>query len=168
MIRYIVDGHNLIHTIPVYLDLLDRSYIGALDAVERDVVSYVHGKELKVILIFDGNPPGDRAPVMGGVSVLFSGRDRDADSLIAEKAGNWRGRQTVVVSRDRHVMRSGASLGCKTLSPEDFYRLLKQKKRGKTTKPLGPKGKSAGLAPHQVESWKKVMEKALAEKKRRG
>lgn len=166
MIRYIIDGHNLIHTIPAYLELMDRSYIRALEAVSKDVDTYVHSKKVKAILIFDGNPPGEPAETSPGLTIIFSGADRDADSVIADRARLWQAPQTVVVSRDRRVKETAVSLGCQTASPQDFYRLVRFKRQDKLPRPPGPKAKSEGLAPHQVEAWKKVFQQALIRKKK--
>ncbi|MFQ6616695.1 MAG: NYN domain-containing protein [Fidelibacterota bacterium] len=166
MIRYIIDGHNLIHTVSPYLDLLDRSYTRALKKVTEDIDTYTQSKNVEAVLVFDGNPPWEPPETAGNLSLIFSGEDREADSVIADRARQWQGPQTVVVSRDGGIRRMAASMGCRTASPGEFYRLIRLKKREGTPTPEGPKGKSDGLAPHQVESWKKEIQQALAKKKK--
>ncbi|MFQ6674808.1 MAG: NYN domain-containing protein [Fidelibacterota bacterium] len=166
MIRYVIDGHNLMHAVGAYAEILERSYVRALEALYRDVDSYVHSRNVRAVLVFDGNPPGEPPEKTEALAVVFSGRGREADSVIARHIKKWPGPQTVVVTGDRGIRQTASSLRCQVASPEDFYRRVRPGKRSKSPKPAGPRAKSDGLAPHQIESWKKEMEQALARKKK--
>lgn len=155
MIRYIIDGHNLIHTVPAYLNLLDRSYTRALQTVYKDVDTYIHSKNVKAVLVFDGNPPWEPPEETGGLSVIFSGDDRDADSVINQRARKWQGPQTVVVSGDSHIKQTAMSLGCQTAPPKDFYRLIRSRNRDRSPRRKEPRGKSEASLPTRLNPGKR-------------
>ena len=48
MIRYIVDGHNFIHEVPVYLELLDRNYVECQKTLFRQIQDYTDSKKVAI------------------------------------------------------------------------------------------------------------------------
>lgn len=162
MIRYIIDGHNTIHSVPRYLEVLDRDYVAGLEAIISDCALYCENKDVQMILVFDGNPPFEVQKYASNLKVIFSGGSRDADAVIAESAGG--GRSTIVVTNDGGLKRLTASKGARPMSPTDFSRLI-------STLPKGQRGrrsfreKEQGLTPREVERWKKEMTEALKKKR---
>ena len=167
MIRYIIDGHNFIHKIPGYLKLLDRDYIQCLKTLYSDLLNYVTSRHITIVLVLDGNSPWDPPDRCPNLTVEYSGSHRSADSKIIDLAKKWSGRQTVVVSDDKLILRSVVALGCRTISPLEFNRLVNYPDRTKRVKISGQREKFHGLTQTEVRWWKKEMERALAEKKKK-
>lgn len=165
MIRYLIDGHNAIHQIKRYLDLLDRDYVLCQKTFYKDLVIYADTRNVKIVLIFDGNPPWNPPNGNNKVMVKFSGSDRDADSLIKNLAGKWTGRQTVVVTADRSIIREVIAMGCQSLSPKKFDSLIKRKKPWVSRNRQTDDEKPGFLTESEVQWWKKEMKQALSRKK---
>ncbi|MDP6456937.1 MAG: NYN domain-containing protein [Candidatus Marinimicrobia bacterium] len=165
MIRYIIDGHNFIHTVPRYLTLLDRDYPTCLKMVSNDISDYCHSRKIDIFLVFDGNPPWELPRELERITLKFSGKEIDADALILKQAAKWRGRQTIVVTADRKVEREVTSLGCQVISPQEFDRLLKGKRRGRKKKSVDHRSKDKSLSQTEVAWWRGEMEKELQKKK---
>ncbi len=165
MIRYIIDGHNFIHTIPKYLTLLDRDYPACLKTVSDDIFEYCNTRKVEIVLVFDGNPPWEPPRRSGGVALKFSGQGRDADTLILEQAAKWHGRQTVIVTADRGVKREVTSLGCQVRSPQEFDLLLRGKKRNRKGKSVNHRHKDRSLSQTEVAWWRNEMKRELQKKK---
>lgn len=165
MIRYIIDGHNFVHTIPRYLTLLDRDYPACLEQVYSDISVYCDTKKVEVFLVFDGNPPWEPPRGPERMRLKFSGEQRDADSIIVEQSAKWRGRQTIVVTADGTVRREVGSLGCQVKSPQEFDRLLKGKTTAGRGESLSQRGKDRSLSQTEVAWWCNEMERELLKKK---
>lgn len=165
MIRYLIDGHNAIHQIKRYLDLLDRDYVLCQKTFYKDLVIYADTRNVKIVLIFDGNQPWNPPNGNNKVMVKFSGSDRDADSLIKNLAGKWTGRQTVVVTADRSIIREVIAMGCQSLSPKKFDGLIKRKKPWVSRNKQTDDEKPGFLTESEVQWWKKEMKQALSRKK---
>lgn len=164
MIRYVVDGHNTIHSVPLYLELLDREYPECLKRLIKDCTDYCASHSVKIVIIFDGNPPFESPKSGGGVSVVFSGKERDADTLIVEKAVP--AKSTTVVTNDRAVKRMTGFEGCRQMTPEVFFELIASPSRpGSNRNSEGRKRR--GLMGQEISWWKREMEKELKKKRKK-
>ncbi|MEE9166702.1 MAG: NYN domain-containing protein [Candidatus Neomarinimicrobiota bacterium] len=166
MIRYIVDGHNLMNGVPQYEELLQRDYAVALKTLYHDLKTYAESKSVQIILAFDGNPPWEPPEDSERISLKFSGEARSADTVIIGDAEKHKGRQSIVVTGDRRILRAVAASGCRTLTPVKFTRLFSRKRKGERERPGSGDEKPGYLTPPQVRWWKTEMKKALAEKRR--
>lgn len=158
MIHYFIDGHNTIHSIPTYLEILDRDYPSCLQRVITDCAAYCDSRNVKIVLVFDGNPPFEIPKGHGTLKVVFSGSKRDADSVIAEKA--QLAKSNIVVTNDGGLKRLITANGCRYISPEQFYELFATSKKKKARK-SSQSGKERGLMPQEVAWWKREMNEAL-------
>ena len=162
MIRYIIDGHNTIHSIPHYLEILDRDYPSCLKRVITDCADYCDSRNVKIVLVFDGNPPFEIPKSHGNLEVVFSGSNRDADTVIAEKA--LPAKSNIVVTNDGGLKRLITASSCRYMQPEKFYELyISSKKRNR--RGSSQSGKDRGLTPQEVAWWKREMNEALEKKK---
>ena len=162
MIRYLIDGHNTIHSIPRYLEILDRDYPSCLKRVITDCADYCDSRNVKIVLVFDGNPPFEIPKNHGNLTVVFSGSNRDADTVIAEKA--LPEKSNIVITNDgglKHLITAG---GCRHMQPEQFYQLYALSKK-KNRRASTQSGKDRGLTPQEMAWWKREMNKALEKKK---
>ena len=164
MIRYIIDGHNFIHHIPRYITLLDHDYVTCLKSLYRDLLNYSDSRQVKIVLVFDGNAPWDPLEHSNNLILKFSGPDRNADMDIIAQAEKWKGRHTVVVTEDRQIIRSVAALGCQTLLPKKLFRIIEEKIQPRKLKQTLPNEKPDRLSRTEIDWWKKEMKKAQNEK----
>ena len=164
MIRYIIDGHNFIHHIPRYITLLDHDYVTCLKSLYRDLLNYSDSRQVKIVLVFDGNAPWDPLEHSNNLILKFSGPDRNADMDIIAQAEKRKGRHTVVVTEDRQIIRSVAALGCQTLPPKKFFRIIDEKIQTRKLKQTLPNEKPDRLSRTEIDWWKKEMKKAQNEK----
>ena len=162
MIRYIIDGHNTIHSIPRYLEILDRDYPSCLKRVITDCADYCDSRNVKIVLVFDGNPPFEIPKSHGNLKVVFSGSNRDADTVIAEKS--LPEKSNIVVTNDGGLKRLITASGCRYMQPEKFYELYTSSKK-KSHRGSSQSGKNRGLTPQEVAWWKREMSEALEKKK---
>jgi len=162
MIRYIIDGHNTIHSIPHYLEILDRDYPSCLKRVITDCADYCDSRNVKIVLVFDGNPPFKIPKSHGNLEVVFSESNRDADTVIAEKA--LPAKSNIVVTNDGGLKRLITASGCRNMQPEKFYELYTSSNK-KNRRGSSQSGKDRGLTPQEVAWWKREMNEALEKKK---
>ncbi len=165
MISYIIDGHNFIYEVPVYLELLDRNYVECQKTLYRQLQDYTQTRKVVVTLLFDGNPSWDPPKDDDNLEVCFSGNNREADDLIISLAEKWKKRSIIVVTRDHAIRNAVIAAGCQTMMPADFHELISTKKSSRPIK-IGIKNKHT-LSPEEVREWKEMMESELTKKKRR-
>ena len=162
MIRYLIDGHNTIHSIPPYLEILDRDYPSCLKRVITDCAHYCDSRNVKIVLVFDGNPPFEIPKSHGNLEVVFSGSNRDADTVIAEKS--LPEKSNIVVTNDGGLKRLITASGCRYMQPEKFYELYASSKK-KNLQGSSQSGKNRSLTPQEMAWWKREMKEALEKKK---
>ena len=162
MIRYLIDGHNTIHSIPRYLEILDRDYPSCLKRVITDCADYCDSRNVKIVLVFDGNPPFEIPKSHGNLEVVFSGSNRDADTVIAEKS--LPEKSNIVVTNDGGLKHLITASGCRYMQPEKFYELSASSKK-KNLQGSSQSGKNRSLTPQEMAWWKREMKEALEKKK---
>ena len=119
----IVDGHNLIPKIPG-LSLRD------IDDEERLIAllqEYARIKRKKVLVFFDGAPPGQSGErVYGALRAHFVPTGRTADDAIRQYLDGMgkTARTATVVSSDRQVQANARELHARVLPSEDFARQI--------------------------------------------
>ena len=159
--RYVVDAHNTIHSFPYYLDLLDRDYILCLKNFINDCSNYCDNKKVKLILVFDGNPPFDLSKNGNDMTIIFSGKKKDADTIISNTIDL--AKNTIVVTKDKGIKQNTAFSGCKYLSPKKFCQLIYPNYHKKSSE-IQNHNKLRGLTSQEVLWWKKEMNEELKKK----
>jgi hypothetical protein len=122
---YLIDGHNLVPRIPG----LSLRAIDDEDALIKLLQDFCRLARKNAEVYFDNAPPGaPQAQSYGRVNARFVRRGMTADQAIRNRlaslgrnATNWS-----VVSSDQAVQSAARQAGAKTLSAEDFSRLLQQ------------------------------------------
>ena len=122
MLVYIIDGFNLVHSIP---DLKNS------DNPHTDLIHYIKANRLtgsrnnKVVIAFDGGVNSESV-LEREFEIIFSGRG-SADDLIVERLKKIKNKsETIVVSNDRQIRDAVKRQGAKSLKVADF---IKKKKR---------------------------------------
>jgi len=149
---YLIDGNNLMH---------------AMSDVGVDVGRYGLCKLLaalqasghRVHVVFDGplRPANAAGDIEGmGIEVSYA-TSRSADDVIADCiAASSAPRSLTVVSSDRQVRSAGRRRRCKTVTSQEFSRLvLKVNAPSRPTAPSEPPEKRDGLTGGQTRQWLK-------------
>lgn len=123
MQRLIIDGYNLLRSVPRYAADVERDIDSARERLVGDLgARAAAGQDITVVFDGGGNPASGGEPAsVGGVTVIFSPAGTDADSVIESLAAQAReeGVETEIVTSDADtrwtsmggpvtVMRSGA------------------------------------------------------------
>jgi predicted RNA-binding protein with PIN domain len=105
----IIDGYNVLHSVPRYRALLRKDVSAARNRLVDDVASYAAGA-WHAAVVFDGTARADgtQQPDVGGVRVFYSPEDVDADTLVEElaRAVRDKGGEAVVVTSDATTQRT--------------------------------------------------------------
>ena len=117
MLRYIIDGWNLIHKIPSVKNSLSP---------KRDFILFIKRRRLtgsknnKVTIVFDGKIDTELISSEKEFEITFSD-ERSADDIIRVKVTNSKNkRQLVVVSDDREVLDQAKIEGALTMKVKEF------------------------------------------------
>ncbi|MFQ6608669.1 MAG: NYN domain-containing protein [Fidelibacterota bacterium] len=164
MISYIIDGHNFIHEIPVYLELLDRNYVECQKKLFQQLQTYTETRKVFISLVFDGNQPWEPSTYSTRLKIHFSGSNREADDVIIALAKKWGNRNVFVVTRDRALHQAVVAVGCRVMLPVDFYNLINTKNR-KTSSWRRFRDRYS-LTPEEVKEWKALMKVELAKRQK--
>ncbi|MCF8041075.1 MAG: NYN domain-containing protein [Desulfarculaceae bacterium] len=116
--RLIIDGYNLIHTVPELAFASDKGQ--GREALMEALRLYRKRRSHKIKVVFDGGlEPGGAKERLSGMPVSFSGAERSADDVIAALAAKEGGGITVVTS-DRELAGRCRVHGAVVLSSEEF------------------------------------------------
>jgi len=121
-VHLIIDGYNLIHALSFLQSCAMESLETAREELIRMLMRYKRRKKHEITLVFDGSGKGhgsESGSVHGGVRVVFSAGNRQADDLIRELAARHR-EKAVVVSSDRAVADAAIGYGAVSLPVERF------------------------------------------------
>ena len=111
--------------------------------------------------MFDGNPPFDLSKNGNNTTIIFSGKKKDADTIISNTIDL--AKNTIVVTKDKGIKQNTAFSGCKYLSPKKFCQLIYPKYPKKSSE-IQNHNKLRGLTSQEVLWWKKEMNEELKKK----
>jgi predicted RNA-binding protein with PIN domain len=151
---YLIDGHNLLWSIRKnderFEPVDDVGLCATLGLYLRDM--HETGD-----IVFDGQGPPNKALFrqIPGLRVIFSGRDREADTIIEEMIEVCRTpKKLYVISSDRRVRKAGRSVKAALVKSDEFWQaVLKRLLRKRPIKE--PAGKRQGLSRSETEQWLK-------------
>ena len=149
---FIIDGHNLLHSIHK-----EDPHSGPI----RDVqLCWIVGRYLKQIsqtreIIFDGTGPRDKSGFdnISNLEVFFAGLGTDADTVIEDKIGaNTAPRRLTIVSSDRRLRKAARARKAISVKSDVFWNnIQKQLSRKKTAKE--PAAKRQGISDGETKQW---------------
>ena len=156
----IVDGYNVIFAMvrhPLRYDSgeCERLRTELLERLER----YRTLTREEITVVFDGGPGGAhlaRLQHFGGLTVIFSDPDSDADAeikrLVRESTG---ARELRVVTDDRTITAQVKRFRAKTSSTDDLLRKMEraEKRSGDEAEQADPSYKFTGPADYEVDDW---------------
>jgi len=123
MRELIIDGYNVLHTVPRYARLLERDHVSARARLIDDAASFAAGRFRATVVFDGGGRSGTEAEAdVAGVRVLFSSEGQDADSVIEAlaRAVRDRGGRAVVVTSDATTQWTVMGAGVVRMSAREF------------------------------------------------
>jgi len=145
---YLIDGHNLIPKLGLRLDSPDDE----LDLVSR-LLEFCRLRRAQAEVYFDGAPAGQASKRrFGAVTAFFVRQGSSADAAIEARLGRL-GRSALnwsVISSDQRVQRAARSAHARTLSSEEFARLVMAAGQESANQARQTRD---GLSPEEVERW---------------
>ena len=149
---YIIDGHNLLHTIiKIDEDAGSISDIQLCKVVDKFLLLTGQKGEL----IFDGTGPSDKSRFddMNILEVFFAGTGSDADTVIEGKIKiNSAPRSLVIVSSDRRLRKAAHTRKSVSIKSEEFWISINKQLNKKRT-PREPGAKRQGLSESETNQW---------------
>ncbi len=113
------------------------------------------------VVIFDGIGPPEKTGFdsIANLEVGFSGRSRDADTVIEHKIkADTAPKRLVVVSSDRRLRDAARARKAKTVKSDEFWcevvKYLGRKKKNK----VEPREKFSGLTESETKQWLKLFD----------
>jgi len=119
---WLIDAYNVLHRahhLPT-----DRAVPGATSLCRLIAQARCFAP---AVVVADGRPKPDDDPdlELPGVTLLFSGPDREADAVIADRiARDSAPRRLTIVSSDRQIQKAGRRRRCNVLDSDAFCRAL--------------------------------------------
>jgi len=152
---FIIDGHNLLHSIQK-----DSPESGPISDVRlcRIIGSYLRLTGQKGEIIFDGTGPPDKSGFDGinNLEVFFAGFTTDTDTVIEDKIiSNSAPRRLKIVSSDRRLRRAAKARKAISIKSEDFWSNM-QKQLSREKKPKEPTAKRRGLSESETSRWLEI------------
>ena len=138
----IIDAYNVLHLshlLPQRYAMISATQLAAM----LDRLDFARG--IAVVCDGDPKPSEDQLLDTGQVRVLYSGKQRDADSIIEELIDDESApRQLTVVSNDRRIQKAAKRRRATALSSEAFLRQLSDRLRDAGSEQTPEKPESAG------------------------
>lgn len=152
---YLIDGNNLIGTIPEFT--YDQSDSRIL--LVRLLYKFYKIRKQKIIVVFDGRPTNQLLKFHtepGDFKILFARLGSNADNKIKEVMEKMDYlRNLTLVTSDRDLKDFGKKLGARTVSSYEFLKFVRRVlRKNRSLQDYGKK--DVKLTPLEVEQWIKV------------
>ena len=152
---YIIDGHNLLHTIIK----MDELFEPVTDTqLCRLINNYLQLTGQKGELVFDGTGPREKNAYenFSNLEVFFSNIGTDADSIIEDKIkADTSPKRLVIVSSDRRLRKAAQIRKAASIKSAEFWVLLNKELNKKRPK-KEPGGKRQGLSESETKKWLEI------------
>ncbi|MBI2429120.1 MAG: NYN domain-containing protein [Ignavibacteriales bacterium] len=152
MQHFIIDGYNVIHSIPSLKKTLAHDAQSARELFIHSVAQLTHQRKFRCTIVFDGSAPTDAAKQSphAPVHVLYS-FPQTADAKIKQMIEQSKNRSLlVIVSSDREIQNFARVCSCQTHSSKHFANLLSQGDDSVTEK------SDTSLSQTQINEWLKI------------
>jgi len=154
---YIIDGNNLIGSIPD-IALEDP---GARKKIVEIVRKYQKSKKSSVIVVFDGEPDGvfHRDPLNEKFTVVYPRYGDSADDEIKRILNRYTYfKDVVLVTSDRELKSYARKKGARVINSIEFHHELRRYNRVLGIKESNQKRINARLSDSEVDHWLKIFE----------
>jgi hypothetical protein len=135
----IIDGNNLLHSLPSHEQDRESVRHMALDTVRHESMS--------LVVVFDGPPPAGTPEIehLGRVTIRYSGSSAADDLILDLLQSRGRASDWVVVSDDRALGREARERGATARTLRQWRSRNPTKRKSKTPEPR--------LSSHEVVDW---------------
>ncbi len=151
---YIIDGHNLLHTILK----LDELFNPVTDIqMCRIINGFLKLTGQRGELIFDGSGPKEKNAFenLSHLEVSFAGAGMDADTVIENKIkADTAPKRLIIVSSDRRLRKAALVRKAVSIKSDEFWAAL-NKQLEKKRPEREPGGKRQGLSESETNHWLK-------------
>ena len=125
MIKYIIDGNNLIGKIHSLSSLQKKDKQTPREKLVLMVEDYFHHKKINVSIHFDGF---EKIPIRTNKTKLHYSRDKIADIKIKNEIENEKNRKNLtVVTSDNNIKEFAKVCRCEVISSEEFAKQILKK-----------------------------------------
>lgn len=150
--HWIIDGYNVIHSIPSLEKTLAHNAATAREEFIHRCATFALAENVRCSIIFDGaaehRHPASSIPAP--VHVVFS-HPHSADDVIRATIDRAKHRSTlVIISSDTKIIQYARTCSCETHSSRHFSNLLSSMKEDSVEKSETP------LTPAQIREWLKI------------
>lgn len=148
----IIDGYNLIHSIPSLRKTLLHDAHSARELLIYAIARLTHQRSFRCTLVFDGFEQNDskKTAVHAPVHVLYSA-PLSADAKIRSMIDHSKKRPAlIIVSSDREVISYAKACSCQTHSAKYFANMLAE------TDDVVTEKSDVSLTKHQIDQWLKI------------
>ena len=152
MDHYLIDGYNVIHSIPSLHKTLLHDAETSRELLIYSVSQLTHLKKIRCSIVFDGTAPEvtRKQSLHAPVHVLYS-FPLSADKKIKDMIEQSKHRSTlVVISSDREILAFAKTHSCETHTSKYFSNFLKE------TDPIVTEKSDTVLTPSQINEWLKI------------
>jgi predicted RNA-binding protein with PIN domain len=152
MDHYLVDGYNVIHSIPALKKMLAHDPYAARETFIQYVSTLTHKRTFRCTLVFDGDqqPDAPKKTLHAPVHVVFS-FPVSADDKIREIISNSSKRnELVVITSDKAILDFARVCSCRTHTSRHFANLILSNEEITTEKEELPLSKS------QIDEWLRI------------
>ncbi len=149
---FIIDGHNLLHSI--------REVDEGSESISDVQLCRIVGRYLKLIgekgeIVFDGTGPRDKSEFdnISNLEVLFAGLGTDADTIIEDKIrANTAPKRLTIVSSDRRLRKAAQMRKAMAVKSQVFWNNL-QRQLSRKKRIREPAAKRQGLSESETKQW---------------
>lgn len=118
----IIDGYNLLKLIHGS-DISETERSAFVNLMGR----YIKKRQHKVIIVFDAGPcTYPMKEKNHGVQIIYSGEYQTADDIIMNFVQDNPGKEIVIITKDREIIRHVMSLSKEVIDPLEFYGKVRQ------------------------------------------
>ncbi|MCF7902102.1 MAG: NYN domain-containing protein [Candidatus Marinimicrobia bacterium] len=165
MKTFLIDGYNLLRRVPQYAEWeqqLTREH--ARDKVEDDLSGLTAVKGLRIVLVWDGPPPGSKSSRMqkGILTIQYSG-GRSADHILKQLLLK-KGGDLVLVSDDADIIKTAQLEDREFQTCRNFYHYVHSLVHGDQTSKAG-KYREEPLSDEEVDYWREIFLKKSSDTK---
>lgn len=152
MQHFIIDGYNVIHTIPSLKKTLAHDAQSARELLIHSVAQLTHQRKFRCTIVFDGSSPIDSSKQSphAPIHVVYS-FPHTADAKIKQMIEQSKNRSLlVIISSDREILNFAKVCSCQTHTSKHFANLLSHSDETVTEKSDAP------LSQAQLNEWLKI------------
>ena len=152
----IIDGYNLLRTV----EKIEAGPESISDVGLCKIISaYLQRIDDSGQIVFDGIGPPEKSGFenLRNLEVIFSGRVKDADSVIEDKiTASTAPRRLIVVSSDRRLRTAAKKRKAMSLKVEQFWKNINTLLNQPGSRSAEPREKREGLSRSETERWLKT------------